>query len=125
MINRSLVAAICLVLVSALAYGQQSQGNSNDLQGSIEKLSQDAAKQYVNPVVTGFGSDLNAGWFHRAPMASVAQFDLEFGVVAMGTVFSDEHKVFNTNGQFQFNSSQAGTLVDQINDPSYTNLPQP
>jgi hypothetical protein len=75
------------MFVSAFAYSQQSQNNSNDLQGSLEKLSRDAAKQYVGPVVTGFGSDLNAGWFHRAPNAKMFDFDLEFGAVAMGTIF--------------------------------------
>jgi hypothetical protein len=125
MSKRTVLIAICLMLVSAIAYSQQSQSGSNDLQGSINKLSQDAAKQYVAPVVTGFGSDLNSGWFHRAPAAKAFQFDLEFGAVAMGTMFSDANKTFSTSGQFQFNSDQAGSLVDKVNDPSYTSLPQP
>ncbi len=116
---------MCLLLVSVGAFSQQSQTESNDLEGSLEKLSRDAAKQYVAPVVTGFGSDLNAGWFHRAPNAKAFQFDLEFGFVAMGTVFKDEHKTFTANGAFQFNRDQAGMLVDMVNDPSYASLPEP
>ena len=115
-----------ILLCSVASYAQQSQtGSSDDLQGSLQKLSMDAAKHYVAPVVTGIGTDLNAGWFHRAPMAKTFEFDLEFGVVAMATVFSDEHKTFSTSGVFQFNSSEAGSLVDKINDPSYNSLPQP
>jgi len=125
--KRILLVVVCVLLMSLASMAQQSQSGSgsNDLQGSIEKLSMDAAKHYVAPVVTGIGTDLNSGWFHRAPMAKTFDFDLEFGVVAMATVFSDEQKTFSTSGVFQFNSSEAGSLVDKINDPNYTNLPQP
>jgi hypothetical protein len=125
MSKRLVVVVIFLLLVSMVAFAQQTQTNPNDLQGSLEKLSRDAAKQYVGPVVTGFGSDLNAGWFHRAPSAKAFNFDLEFGVVAMGTLFSDENKVFSTSGAFQFTAQQAGALVDKVNDPSYSSLPEP
>jgi hypothetical protein len=115
----------CILSCFLVSMAQQSQtGSSDDLQGSLQKLSMDAAKHYVAPVVTGIGTDLNGGWFHRAPMAKTFDFDLEFGVVAMATVFSEEHKTFSTSGVFQFNSSEAGSLVDKINDPTYTNLPQ-
>jgi hypothetical protein len=125
MSKRLVVVVIFLLLVSMVAFAQQTQTNPNDLQGSLEKLSRDAAKQYVGPVVTGFGSDLNAGWFHRAPNAKAFNFDLEFGAVAMGTLFSDENKVFSTSGAFQFTAQQAGALVDKVNDPSYSSLPEP
>ncbi|MGA3245859.1 MAG: DUF6588 family protein [Bacteroidota bacterium] len=123
MSKRFLGVASCILLFPLIAFSQQTQTGSNDLQGSLDKLSSDAAKQYVAPVVTGFGSDLNAGWFHRAPTATSFKFDLEFGVVAMGTVFTDANKTFSTKGAFQFTSDQAGMLVDQVNDPSYASLP--
>ena len=116
-----LVALFTLVLV-ALGNAQQTQSDSKDLQGSIERLSRDAARQYVGPVVSGIGSDLNGGWFHRAPNAKVLDFDLEFGVVVMGTLFSDEHKTFGTSGVFQFDSSQAAFLTKNISDPNYNSL---
>lgn len=117
---------IIMLFVLALApmtFAQQNQTGSNDLEGSLERLSRDAAKQYVGPIVSGIGSDLNGGWFHRAPKATMFDFDLEFGVVVMGTLFSDEHKTFGTSGVFQFDSSQAASLIKSINDPTYNSLP--
>jgi hypothetical protein len=125
---RTVLIVAFLFVFAVTAVSQQSQPQTSDngsgsLQNSIEQLSSDAAKKYVAPVVTGFGSDLNAGWFHRAPRAVVAGFDLEFGVVAMGTLFSDANKSFSTNGIFQFDSSQAAYLTDNISDPNYSSLP--
>lgn len=114
---------LCVFLFGIAARAQQPQGSSDNLENSLEKLSQDAAKKYVAPVVSGFGSDLNAGWFHRAPRAEFFNFDLELGIVAMGTIFSDEHKTFGTSGIFQFDSAQAAYFADIINDPSYNSLP--
>jgi hypothetical protein len=38
-------------------------------------------------------------------------FDLEFGVVAMGTTFSDASKTFSATGSFKFDNGQATQLV--------------
>lgn len=121
--RRTILVMLFVLAAASIAIAQQNQTGSNDLEGSLERLSRDAAKQYVGPVVSGIGSDLNAGWFHRAPKASMFNFDLEFGVVVMGTLFSDEHKTFGTSGVFQFDSSQAAYLTNSINDPSYNSLP--
>lgn len=126
---RSLLFFMCLFLVAGAAYAQQNQPNQQTseeektLQQVLQVLSSDAAKSYVAPIVSGFGSDLNGGWFHRAPSASVFGFDLEFGVVAMGTIFNDENKRFNSSGVFQFDSSQADFLISKMNDPNYNSLP--
>ena len=91
---KSLLLSTCLVLLAVPVLAQQSGEESKDLESTLDRLSRDAAKQYVAPVVTGFGTNLNAGWFHRAPMAKMFDFDLEFGVVAMGTLFKYENKTF-------------------------------
>jgi len=125
---RTALIVACVLVFAVSAWTQQSgtQGSedgSGNLQSSLEQLSSDAAKKYVAPVVTGFGSDLNAGWFHRAPRAVTFGFDFELGVVAMGTLFSDESKRFASSGIFQFDSSQAAYLTENINDPNYNSLP--
>ena len=120
--SRTAVIVACALMFATAGRGQETQSSGN-LENSLEKLSRDAAKKYVAPVVTGFGSDLNAGWFHRAPRAELFGFDLELGIVVMGTLFSDESKTFRTSGIFQFDSSQAAYLTDNINDPSYNSLP--
>jgi len=121
--RKSMLVVLFVLALASVATAQQTKTESNDLEGSLERLSRDAAKQYVGPVVSGIGSDLNAGWFHRAPKASMFDFDLEFGVVVMGTLFSDEHKTFGTSGVFQFDSSQAAMMIKSINDPTYNSLP--
>ena len=120
--RRTIFVVLLVLAFASTAIAQQNQTGSKDLEGSIERLSRDAATQYVGPVVSGIGSNLNAGWFHRAPSAKMIDFDLEFGVVAMGTLFSDENKTFGTSGVFQFDSSQAYGLTKNINDPFYNGL---
>jgi hypothetical protein len=99
---------------------QSPNNNEKSLEELLQQLAADAAKGYVAPIVSGFGSDLNAGWFHRAPRATLFGFDLEFGLVAMATFFKDEDKVFSTSSVFQFDSSQAAMLTEFIrDDPQY------
>lgn len=91
--------------------------SAQTLEETLQKLSEAAGKSYVAPIVSGFGANLNGGWFHRSPRAEMVNFDLEFGVVAMGTFFSDEHKKFASSGVFRFTTSQAQTLADKSNAP--------
>jgi hypothetical protein len=83
----------------------------NDLQTTLQNLSKDAGTSYVSPVVSAFGADLNSGWVHRVPKATIFGIDIELGVVAMGTFFSDNNKTFSTSGTFRFNRDQAAILV--------------
>jgi hypothetical protein len=83
----------------------------NDLQTTLQKLSKDAAAAYVGPTVSAFGADLNSGWVHRVPKATIFGIDIELGVVAMGTFFSNSNKTFSTSGTFRFTRAQATQLV--------------
>jgi hypothetical protein len=115
-----LLAFLVLLASTTSILAQQSGSGDEDLQSTLKKLAADAAKSYVAPISSGFGADLNSGWFHRAPRASLFGFDLEFGVVAMGTFFTDQNKSFSSSGVFQFDSSQASTLTNFIrNDSQY------
>lgn len=126
---KRLSLSLLILFLASAVYARQNQQNQQtseeekNLQQILQVLSSDAAKKYVGPIVSGFGSDLNGGWFHRAPTATVFGFDLEFGVVAMGTIFNDENKRFTSSGIFQFDSSQANYLISSINDPNYNSLP--
>jgi hypothetical protein len=88
-----------------------AQTTSTGLQATLEKLSKDAASSYVSPIVSAFGSNLNGGWFHRAPQAKIWGIDIEFGIVAMGTFFNEDHKKFSTTGKFKFTKNEAYQLV--------------
>ncbi len=110
--KKILLITICALLVdSAVSYSQS-------LDSTLQKLAGDAARGYVGPIVSGFGSDLNGGWFHKSPSAKMFGFDLEFGVVAMGTTFSDASKTFSTSGNFQFDHDQAAALVPLSSIPT-------
>lgn len=84
----------------------------NDLQSQLSSLSGDAAKKYLAPISSSFGANLNSGWVHKAPSAKLFGLDIEIGVVAMATMFGNEQKTFESSGNFRFNRSQAGILVD-------------
>ena len=115
-----LASFIVLMIVHFSLFAQQQTEEKDGLLGSLRNLAQDAAVAYVKPINSGFGTDLNSGWYHRAPRATMFGFDLEFGVVAMGTVFNDEQKKFSTNGMFRLDSSQAADLTSFIQtDPSF------
>lgn len=88
------------------------------LEETLQSLSGDAAKNYVNPMVTSFGSDMNGGWFHKAPKAKFFGWDFEFGFVVMATMFTDDDKTFDVNGRFNFTRAQAEQIA-----ASYSNAP--
>ncbi len=119
MMKKILGALLGLTLLAGATSYIQAQGTMS-FTDAMGKLAQDAATNYVNPIVSGFGTDLNGGWFHRAPRAEVFGFDLEFGAVAMGTFFKDENKMFDTNVDFKFDNNQATTLANQVN---YNSIP--
>lgn len=101
----------CMLLVVCSPMLAQTSGGSNTFEGTLQNIAGDAAKGYVAPIVSGFGSDLNGGWFHKSPSAKMFGFDLEFGLIAMGTTFKDENKTFSSSGSFSFNYSMAQGLV--------------
>ncbi|NOX36744.1 MAG: hypothetical protein GXO78_04325 [Calditrichaeota bacterium] len=92
-------------------------GQDRNLEETLQELSEDAARQYVAPLSSAFGTNLNGGWFHRAPEAKMKGFHLEFGLVAMGTFFTDENRSFSTSGQFIFSVDEARQLVAGV-DPA-------
>ncbi|NUN09387.1 MAG: hypothetical protein HUU54_09455 [Ignavibacteriaceae bacterium] len=85
--------------------------NAQTLEETLQNLSKDAASAYVNPIISGFGANLNTGWMHRVPSAKFFGIDLEFGVIAMATMFNDENKAFTANGNFRFDRAQAEQLI--------------
>jgi len=107
-------SSICFLLAMFLAASLttlgQTSNDDNSLQGTLQRLSTDAAKSYVSPIVSGFGADLNGGWFHKAPRSTKLGFDLEVGVVAMGTFFKDENKTFSSSGSAMLDPM----IVDQM-----------
>lgn len=84
---------------------------SQAMEETLQKITGNASKSYVAPISSALGANLNSGWVHSAPKAKKFGFDLEFGFVAMATLFSDVNKTFSSNGTFRFNSEQAEQLI--------------
>jgi len=105
MLKKILLAA---VLLAALVLSMHAA----DLDETLQALSEDAARSYVNPMVSSFGSDMNCGWFHRVPEALPAAWSFELGVVVMGTLFIEDDKFFDVTGMFKFTRTQAEQLAE-------------
>lgn len=107
-------ALVGVIIMAVLCIGLVSSGFAQDesLESTLQKLSEDAAMKYVNPISSAFGADLNSGWFHKVPSAVIAGFNLEIGVVAMGAFFPDDSKSFSVIGQFRFSEAEARQLVE-------------
>lgn len=96
-------------------------GHAQDLEGTLQQLSEDAAKMYVMPISSALATNVNGAWFHKAPKAQAFGFDLEIGVVAMGSFFPTDRTRFETTGQFTFSVSEAQNLVSGVSDPQIRN----
>ncbi|MEX2115415.1 MAG: DUF6588 family protein [Bacteroidota bacterium] len=107
-----LIVVLAICIPSSFVFSQ-TQEEDEGLEETMGKLAQDAARAYISPVVSGFGADMNSGWFHRAPWATMFGFDLEFGLVIMGAAMEDNHRRFTSDGSFRFNYDQADQLAAQ------------
>ena len=87
-----------------------TQFKAQGLEETLSNLASTAAKAYVAPVVSAFGSNLNSGWVSKLPSQTKLGFSLDLKIVAMGSFFTDENKTFTAAGQFKFTNSQ----IDQI-----------
>jgi len=90
-----------------------AQDEGGDLEETLKQLSESAARGYITPVVSIFGTNLNGGWFHSAPQPIKFGLKLEFGLVGMGTTIPEEdtYRHFSTSGTFRFNRSQATEII--------------
>lgn len=105
---RNLVKGIALLgLATAVASAQT-------LEETVTKLGASAGKAYVAPVVSGFGANLNAGWFHKAPPAKKFGINFEMGPVFMGTLLKGGSKTLNVSGGFRLDSAQAYNVAQDV-----------
>jgi len=111
---------IILVFFFSIPLFAQTSGT---LEETLQSLSEDAARNYLDPVASGFGADLNAGWFHRAADDDVLGFDIEFGFVAMAAKFPGSATHFSNSGSFRFSQDQARQILSN-NSSDWNKLSQ-
>lgn len=107
---------IVILFIFGFSISLLAQEDDKSLRETLEGLSEDAAHSYLSPISSAFGTDLNAGWFHRVPKPSFLGFTFEVGFVAMGAFFPDDSKSFTKTGQFRFSEQEAIILLR--NDPN-------
>ncbi|MFA7331826.1 MAG: DUF6588 family protein [Candidatus Delongbacteria bacterium] len=116
------LALLCFVLPSPSAAQEEAS-----LEETLNQLSGDAAAQYLAPVSSSFGANLNSGWFHRAPKAVKLGFNFEAGFVAMGSFFPDDATHFDVEGSFRFSDDEAAMILDywadQPDSPDFESIP--
>ncbi len=100
-----LSALVAFILLTGSVFAQTTE-EEGGFATTLKKLAGDAGKGFVQPVVSGFGNNMNGGWFHKAPGTKIFGIDLELGLVAMGTFTTDENKMFSANGAFKFSGGQ-------------------
>ncbi|MFC1477271.1 DUF6588 family protein [candidate division KSB1 bacterium] len=93
---------------------------AQSLEETLNSLSETAGKEYVKPIVNGFGANMNGGWFHKAPSSKIFGIDFEFGMVAMGAFLDEGAQTFSTSGNFNFSQAQAMQLVSGMTFPTTT-----
>lgn len=105
--------AMFLFAVASTTTVQAAQDEEGEIEQTLKKLTERAANGYFAPIVTPIGTDLNGGWFHKAPPATMFTLDLEVGVVGMATYWPDDVvKTFDvTDTTFKFSDDQAWNLV--------------
>ena len=97
---------------------------SQSLEETLSNLSQDAGVAYVGPIISAFGSNMNAGWVNGVPSASILGLDIQIRIIAIGSFFNNDEKTFLTHGEFWFTSSHADDIlqasgIDPGNTPNY------
>ena len=122
MFKNKLLYLILILSLVPMAVKAQS------LEETVAQLSNIAAKKYVEPAMTAFGSNLNSGWVNGVPQQKTLGFDLNIKIVGMGTFLNDKAKTFATDGSFRFTSSQADAILANSgitsSNPNYNNVKQ-
>jgi hypothetical protein len=88
--------------------------SAQSMQETVSKLGAAAGKAYVAPIVSGFGTNMNAAWFHKAPKATKFGLNVEAGAVFMGTMLSGGDKTFAASGAFRLDSATARKVANDV-----------
>ena len=87
---------------------------AGDLDSTLGKLAEGVAKGYISPISSAFGANLNSGWMYRAAKAEKFGVDIDFGIVAMGTLFAGSNKKFYADASFQFDNATIDDLTSGL-----------
>lgn len=107
---RGLIRSICAFFFIGIFCCSALNINAQNLDETLDNLSETAASAYVAPVISAFGSNLNSGWVNGVPSGLIG-FNLQVKVVGVGSFFNDDDKRFSTMGNFNFTAAQADQIL--------------
>ncbi len=119
---------LSLLLMGAVSVWAESDKSLEDMMGD---MAEEIGKAYVSPTVKGFCTNMNSGWFNKAPEDEVLGLDIELSIVAMGTTFEEKDKTFDMTTSSKISLSKdlfedlATTIIDAelgVNTSNKTDL---
>jgi len=69
---------------------------------------------YASPLIEGISGSMNSGWFQRAPKSTFLGFEMELGLVGMGTFLNSDQRTFNSNTNIKFPESTIDRMVADL-----------
>jgi hypothetical protein len=78
------------------------------------QIDANTGKEYVSPLIEGISGSMNSGWFHQAPKPVFKGFEIEFGIVGMGTFLNDEQRTFSSYSNVKFPESTIDKMVEGV-----------
>lgn len=104
-----------VILLNGMLNFIYSQNEPRTVEEKLTKLVQEAAKAYVSPIVSGFGSNMNTGWVRRAAASNSLlkpfSIDIEANFVFMSSYYQTKHKTFSVLDNIKFTDDN---LLDQL-----------
>ena len=83
--------------------------SDSDLERALRQYNFESVKGYVQPISDLFGTDVNSGFYHSAAIPR-SGFHLEFDIVAMGALVSDDQKAYEVKLPAGFTPKPGSTL---------------
>ncbi len=85
---------ILLLMASVMLFPAANVRTQTDVEDAIKQLSADNVRGYVQPLMNGFGANMNSGWYHSAEISEMG-LHFQFQIVGMGTFIGDGEKTYD------------------------------
>jgi hypothetical protein len=103
-------SAVAMTLLASLVAAPKAQ----ELSETITQLTGAAAKEYVKPITSSFGANMNSGWYNKAPRAQKFGIHFEGGAIGSFAWLSGGSKSIDMNGSFRFDATASRNIANQI-----------
>ncbi|HLU70372.1 MAG TPA: DUF6588 family protein [Fibrobacteria bacterium] len=84
--------------------------SAQSMEKAVAKIGAAGAKAYLKPVVTAFGSNMNAGWYHHPPQPVKYGFQVRAGLGGSGTLLRTSDAI-HTRDRMALDTSLSNALI--------------